>query len=313
MRTRKLGKTSLIVSELSLGTWGLSGDGYGPVAEEEQGRVIERALAMGINTFDTADCYGAGAMETRLGALLPRDGVVVITKLGTRRDTSPARKEFSRAWLREAFERSRERLRRERVDCLLLHNPSRQAFENSELREFCEELRSQGRVGAWGASIGSAEVGHAAIAAGAQVLELAYNLFHIQELNELEAEIQQHDVGVLARSVLAHGLLSGYWPHDKTFISSDHRNERWNDSELRSRILQLNAVKPMLSPTLPTVRSVALRFALSHSRVSSVVLGPRSCLQLDQLVREAGKEPPYLDSNESYQLRQRLSTVGVYL
>src|SRR5690606_39054510 len=83
MRLRPLGKTSISVSELALGTWGLSGDGYGAVPDAEQDRVIERARALGVTTFETADCYAAGDMERRLGKLLPDDGkTVVITKIG---------------------------------------------------------------------------------------------------------------------------------------------------------------------------------------------------------------------------------------
>ena len=67
MRRRPLGKTGLSVTELSLGTWGLSGDGYGPVAESEQDKVIDRARALGVNLFETADGYAGGAMERRLG------------------------------------------------------------------------------------------------------------------------------------------------------------------------------------------------------------------------------------------------------
>jgi aryl-alcohol dehydrogenase-like predicted oxidoreductase len=103
------------------------------------------------------------------------------------------------------------------------------------------------------------------------------------------------------------------WPHDKQFPSFDHRAERWNSDELRSRITQLNAVRTLLSSALPSLRAIALRFALSNQRLSAVVLGPRNILQLDQLVREAGAEPPYLDERRLSELRERLVTVGVYL
>jgi aryl-alcohol dehydrogenase-like predicted oxidoreductase len=314
MRQRPLGATSLDVSELALGTWGLSGDGYGPVNETEQDRVIDRALAMGIRLFETADCYAEGRMEQRLARRLGGTGDArVVTKIGTRRDAALSRKDFSVPYLKEAFERSRERLERERVDCLLLHNPSRRAFERPELAEFLRELRSQGKVSCWGASVGSSEAGRAAIQAGAQVLELAHSVFHTQDLNELESDIVQHNVGVLGRSVLSHGVLCGLWPHDKQFPSFDHRAERWNNDELRTRITQLNALRTLLSSSLPSLRAIALRFALSSERLSSIVLGPRNALQLDQLVREAGSEPPYLDERSLSDLRERLVTVGVYL
>jgi aryl-alcohol dehydrogenase-like predicted oxidoreductase len=313
MRQRPLGATSLDVTELALGTWGLSGDGYGPVPEAEQERVIERALAMGVRLFDTADCYANGKMEQRLGERLAKhDDARIVTKIGTRRDDSLPLKDFSIPYLKEAFERSRERLGRERIDCLLLHNPSRRAFERAELGDFMQELRSSGKIRCWGASVGDAEIGRAALQAGAQVLQLAYNVFHTKDLVELEALIIEKNVGVLGRSVLSHGILCGLWPHDKQFASFDHRSERWNSDELRSRITQLNAVRTLLSSALPSLRAIALRFALSQERLASVVLGPRSALQLDQLVREAGSEPPYIEARRLSELRERLVTVGVY-
>lgn len=313
MRKRTLGKTSLEVSELALGTWGLSGDGYGPVQEAEQDRVIDRALAMGITLFDTADSYGNGAMERRLGERLPKDGCVVVTKIGTRRDAQVPHKDFSVAYVKDAFARSQERLKRDVIDCVLLHNPSLQAFDQEGLVDFMKSLVSEGKVRAWGASVGTGEAGRAAIAAGAQVLELAYNVLHTQEYVELEAEIRDQQIGLLARSVLAHGLLCGLWPPTKEFPKDDHRGERWSIDELRRRITQLNALRTLLSQGLPSLRSIALRFALSSDLVSSAVLGPRSTLQLDQLVREAGKEPPYFEPGKLVDLRERLITVGVYL
>src|SRR5690606_29931763 len=84
MKTRPLGKTGLVVSELALGTWGLSGDAYGPIAEADRDQVIARARAFGITLFDTADTYGRGEMERALGRLLGEDaGAQFVTKIGT--------------------------------------------------------------------------------------------------------------------------------------------------------------------------------------------------------------------------------------
>ena len=71
VRARPLGKTGLRVTEMALGTWGLSGDGYGPVEEREQEHVLARALEMGFSLIDTADAYGGGRMERLVG---PRGG-----------------------------------------------------------------------------------------------------------------------------------------------------------------------------------------------------------------------------------------------
>jgi len=60
-----------------------------------------------------------------------------------------------------------------------------------------------------------------------------------------------------------------------------------------------------------SLRAAALRYVLESSAVSSAVIGPRSCLQLDQLVREAGKGPPYLPANGAKALESRLRELGV--
>ncbi len=109
-----------VVSHLSLGTWGLSGDGYGPVSDAVQDEVIQRARAYGITLFETADVYGRGAMEQRLGRLLGADAAVAfVTKIGTDLSGMPARKRFDAAYLREACARSSECLQRQDY-CLLL-------------------------------------------------------------------------------------------------------------------------------------------------------------------------------------------------
>ncbi|MBK8996681.1 MAG: aldo/keto reductase [Myxococcales bacterium] len=312
MRRRPLGKTGLSVSELALGTWGLSGDGYGPVPESEQEKVIDRARALGITLFETADSYAGGAMERRLGERLKGDeSARFVTKLGTDRDASVPRKRFDAAYLREAFERSRERLGREVVDVVLLHNPSTEAIAKGEACELLAELVSAGKLRAWGVSAGDAEVARAGIAKGAGVISIAYNVFATSDLGALISDIEQNDVGVLAHSALSYGLLCGHWSGDKVFPEGDHRAERWTPDELRTRVRQLDALRPTVGGPILTMRAAALRFALQSRKVSAVVLGPKSSLQLDQLVREAGKGPPYLEDWVLVALRNRLRDVGV--
>ena len=311
VRKRPLGKTSLEVSELGLGTWGLAGDGYGPVVLPEVDRILDRAASSGVNLFDTADVYGRGAMEKKLGARLPKDKTYVVTKIGTDLEASPAQKRFDPSFLRVAFERSRERLDRSPLDVVLLHNPTAQALARTETVAFMKELEERGLVRAWGVSAGSVEVGRAAIQAGAKVLELAYNVFMAKDLHALSADVKEHGTGVLARSVLAHGLLTGHWSPEREFYAGDHRADRWTPNELAKRIQQLDALRPFAkAEDVGTLRAVALRFVLSNQLVSSAIVGPRSVAQFDQLEREAG-EPPYLKDTVMVELAARLKAVGV--
>jgi aryl-alcohol dehydrogenase-like predicted oxidoreductase len=116
---------------------------------------------------------------------------------------------------------------------------------------------------------------------------------------------------VLAHSVLAYGLLCGHWAPDKEFPEGDHRSERWTIDEFRRRLRQLDALRPVVGGAVLTLRAGALRYVLSTPAVSSAVIGPRNTLQLDQLVREAGKEPPYLSDQQLTALAARLRDAGV--
>jgi aryl-alcohol dehydrogenase-like predicted oxidoreductase len=308
MKTRPFTGQST-VSQLGLGTWGLSGDGYGPVSDAVQDEVISRARAYGITLFETADVYGRGEMERRLGRILGADpAVTIVTKVGTFLDGMPTRKRFDAAYLREACERSGERLGRPRLDVVLLHNPAEQTLLNDEATGTLEELRREGKIGAWGVSAGSAVVGRAAMGKGAQVLELAYNAFNRTDLDALS--LGQGQVAVLARSVLAYGLLCGQWSDARVFPVGDHRAERWTVEQLRGRLRQLSAVSSILGGEVLTPRAAALRFVLSNPLVSSAVIGPRNRVQLDQLVREAGQGPEYLPASSLRRLEDQLARVG---
>lgn len=311
MRRTVLGKTELKVSSLGLGTWGLSGDAYGSVSQEDQERVIERARALGISLFETADVYAHGELERRLGTLLSSDSrAVVITKVGTDRDASPPRKCFKPEYLKAAIEKSLERLRLPRV-VVLLHNPSKKALEAPGTCEVLRDLTQAKTIAGWGVSAGDVDVGRAALEQGAQVLQLAYNAFMRRDFTELKGEITAHGAAMVARSVLAHGLLCGHWSLHKDFSPGDHREERWTADDLRRRINQLSALRSVIGGEVLTMRAAALRYVLATEGVTAAVLGPRNAVQLDQLVREAGREQPYLSEEKFNKLEARLADVGV--
>lgn len=312
MRIRPLGKTGLDCSELGLGTWGLSGDAYGPVSPDEQERVIRRALALGITLFETADCYGHGRMESLLASVLgdnPR--VHIVTKIGTMLDGEPPRKRFNIEFLERAFEGVRTRLAPRALDIVLLHNPSVTALRRGHLAEWFERRVQTGQLKSWGVSAGSPEVATAALELNSPVLEIAFNVFWDREYRAIEQQARALGTAILARSVLAHGLLAGFWHKERTFPAGDHRADRWTSDELRRRVSQLDALRPLLSGEVSTLRAAALRWVLTHESIGSAIIGPHDCLQLDQLIREAGKAPPYLPPESLVPLEARLQTLGV--
>jgi len=312
MRRRNLGGTDIRLTELSLGTWGLCGDGYGAVPESEQDRVIERAVHLGLRCFETATSYACGAMERRLGRVLADvPEACFVTKLGTEREGSPPRKRFDRQYLAESFEQSSERLRRETIDVVLLHNPSLSALERGEATAALAALQEAGRIRCWGVSAGSAPIARAALARGASVVSVALNVFHSSTARALADDLAAARAGLLAHSPLAYGLLAGLWGADRVFPPGDHRAERWTPEELRLRLRQLDALRPLVQGEVATLRGAAVRWVLAQASVTSVVLGPRSVVQLDQLVREAGRAPPYLGRKQLTALAARLRDAGI--
>jgi aryl-alcohol dehydrogenase-like predicted oxidoreductase len=313
VNTRTIHALGASVSELSLGTWGLSGEAYGPVTPAEAQAVIDRALELGITLFDTADCYGKGAMESMLGACIRKSGrkALVATRIGTDRTEEPAHKNFEPAYLRTAFEKCCERIGRNELDVVLLHNPSLVTVQRGDAVGVLREIKEQRRLGAWGVSAGDADVALAAIDAGAGVVALAYNIFHADDLHAIAGKAAMKAVGVLAHSVLAYGLLTAQWAPDRTFDESDHRRQRWSAQQLRRRVGQLHVVRDLVGGDVLTPRAAAVRFALSNRLVSSVILGPRTTAQLEQLMREAGSGPVYLPEDVVARLPSRLQAAGI--
>jgi len=306
-----------VVSELSLGTWGLAGESYGTVEDEEADKAIARARELGVTLFETADLYGSSEgkepMETRLGRVLDRDDqAFVCTKGGNDTAGLPPKKRFDRMFLHRSAARSADRLRRP-PDIYLLHNPTVETLRRGEAIGALEELIADGVIKQWGVSCGDSEAAKVAIELGAKVIELAYNLFHQRDLNEIGAEVKHGNVGVLARSPLAHGLLCGTWSAERTFDEGDHRRDRWLPEELTERLREVAAMRPLVHDEIHTLRSAALRFVLCNQLVSTCVVGARSAAQIEANIRAVGKGPPYLSDEDLARVPTLLADAGVKL
>jgi D-threo-aldose 1-dehydrogenase len=159
----------------------------------ERLRLIEVAFDAGIRYFDTAPLYGAGAAEEALGRF--RGDVEIATKVGIvppglvglalRRP--PVGGRFFPADVRAQFERSLRRLRRDRVDVLLLHEVE---ALTPELIETVESLRAEERIGCWGIATGGAAARALLPAHVPDVVQLAY----AEAMNTNPADLVLHSV-----------------------------------------------------------------------------------------------------------------------
>ncbi|MCW5722523.1 MAG: aldo/keto reductase [Devosia sp.] len=281
MKTRRLGKTGYEVSEIGLGCWQLGGD-FGPVGDEEASAILDAANAAGISFWDTADVYGAGLSESRIGAHARKETVRVATKLGRSGALYPNK--YTREGLRESLLGSARRLGVKTLDLAQLHCVPTPVLRDGQIFAWMDELQAEGLVRHWGASVETIEEGLICLdQPGCATLQIIFNIFRQDAAAKLLPKAAERDVGIIVRLPLASGLLSGKYDKTTSFDPSDHRNynrdgEAFSVGETFSglkfeRGVELVAELRGLAPEGLPMSQFALRWVLDHPQVSTVIAG----------------------------------------
>jgi aryl-alcohol dehydrogenase-like predicted oxidoreductase len=290
MRYRTLGKTGLEVSELGMG--GLFVSSYGAEREEAR-RAVRRALELGVNYVDTAPGYLDS--EEVLGWAL--EGVeqpyILSTKLGGRpRPFDPQDGDA----LRRSVEESLRLLKRDTIDLLLIHEPDRPGqydwFPDWErfhgpVTELLAELKGEGIVRFTGLGGTTAYTLARIIATGEYDVVLTafnYSLLWQEARVAVLPEAKKQGMGIIAGSPLQQGALA------RCYVEEVARGARWLSPPRREQFERLYALVRDLGTSLP---ELALRFVISNPDVSTVLMGARSAVEVEQNVRsvEAGPLP----------------------
>jgi aryl-alcohol dehydrogenase-like predicted oxidoreductase len=246
MRTRRLGNSDLVVSEVGFGTWTLVTDWWGRTDDPHD--IIKAALDAGITFIDTAPVYGdGGAGETILSDYLSeRDDIVLTTKVGydiSAQRKYPGQSERPHDWrpesVRAQVEASLRRLGTDHIDLLQLHNPRIEPIVDEALWEALVALRRDGKVRELGVALGPAigwvEEGNRSIDERPIVsLQTVFNVIE-QEPGRTFAQrprVQSGDVSLISRVPHASDVLSGKITPDTTFAKGDHRAHRNRDNML---------------------------------------------------------------------------------
>jgi myo-inositol catabolism protein IolS len=291
MRYRTFGRTGLSVSTVSMGCNRLGDAGVDPSAWPP---LVERALRLGVNLFDTSISYNQGRSEAIVGEVTNRSArpVVLSTKVGfdidfERPATPPERpiRDFSaRAILRD-IDGQLSRLRRETIDLYMLHSPSVSVLESDDWAVAIDALKQQGKIRWFGISTSDHASGIWSIEHGADLLQIEYDLLNPTAEDELLPLAQRHNVGIMARTPLARGLLTGKFKVGEAIPPEQHwRRPRGDQLQLRlERIEQLR----FLERDGQTLGQAALRFVLAHPGVHCAVPGARTVAQLESNVPAA--------------------------
>jgi aryl-alcohol dehydrogenase-like predicted oxidoreductase len=228
MRQIRLGQRELQVSRIAFGTWAYGGD-WGAADVDDAKASIHRALALGINLFDTAQGYGFGAAERLLGEAVRerarREDVVIATKGGLRMEGDRLLRDASSRWLHEGVEASLRSLGTEYIDLYQVHWPDPRT-PPEETAAALEDLVRQGKVRHVGVSNYDVQQMAALGRAGrVETLQPPYHLFGREIEDQILPYCAEHDVGVLVHGSLAHGLLSGRMRPSVTFDPDDWRSK----------------------------------------------------------------------------------------
>jgi aryl-alcohol dehydrogenase-like predicted oxidoreductase len=287
-----LGRSGLQVSPLCLGTMN-----FGPqTSEEDSFAIMDRALELGINFFDTADVYGwkqgEGITEQIIGRWFAQGGgrrekTVIATKLNGPMSDWPNDKKLSALHIRKACDASLKRLQTDYIDIYQAHHVDRDTpFE--EFWEAMEILRQQGKIIYVGSSnfagwhLAKAQETAARRNFNGFISEQShYNLLtRAVELEVLPA-CEDYGLGVIPWSPLAGGLLGGVLRKiDKGRSAADHMVKQLEKH--RDKIEQYEKLCDELGEE-PAY--VALAWLLKQRAVTAPIIGPRTLEQLDGSMR----------------------------
>ena len=292
--TRRVGRTSLEVTELGFGTVAL-----GLLAAEEEAlgeAAVQRALARGVGLFDVAPYYGNGRAERRLGKALrdvPRSDYRLVTKVG--RIVTADDEDRPNSWqppfdytydgVMRSYETSQRRLGVEKVEAVLLHDIGSVTHGERHPELFraamdggyraLSELKAAGMVAAIGIGVNEWQVLEEAMGvADFDVFLLAgrYTLLEQTALDSFLPMVEQKGASVFVggpfnSGILAKGPSPGVW-----------YNYAPATEPVLERVRAIQAICERHGVPLPTA---ALRFPVAHPAVASVVFGPRTADELD--------------------------------
>ncbi|MCM8812106.1 MAG: aldo/keto reductase [Candidatus Omnitrophica bacterium] len=292
MRLRPFGRTGWQVSEIGFGCWGLGG-GWGSRDDEEGRRAIRRALELGVNFFDTAYVYGNGHSEKVLGETLRdwRGQVYVATKVPSKTmewpppPSTPAERAFPASWIVRCAETSLKRLGRERIDLLQFHVWLDAWLASQEWRTAIDLLKKQGKIRSFGISVNDHQpesVLKLVASGGLDSVQVIYNVFDQTPEKRLFPLCQEHGVAVIVRVPFDEGSLTGSLTPETRFQRGDWRAGYFRGERLAETCRRVEPLKKLLTPAVPTLAELALRFVLSHPAVSTVIPGMRKVSNVER-------------------------------
>jgi aryl-alcohol dehydrogenase-like predicted oxidoreductase len=316
MKYRKLGKTDVSVSEISLGCWTLGGlnwvngqpNGWADVDEKEAAGAVDLALERGVNHFDNADVYGNGRAERMLARILGNRTrkVVVATKVGWFPGT--AEHAYEPAHIRHQCEQSLINLKRDFIDLYYLHHGDfgKDARYLEGAACVMHDLKKEGKVRLIGQSAYSDDDFERAVpVVRPDVLQSwanASDTRFVREGSRTRALMDARGATFVAFSPLAQGLLLGKYRSSSPpqFAEGDHRrgSSQFTVGNIARMEGMVGRLKERFGGDGKDLARVALQYLLSFPCVSCVIPGFRDRRQVE--VNLDGADRPLTPEDQAF-------------
>jgi len=287
MQYKKMGRTGLKISEITLGTM-IFGQ---QVDEVEANKIIDLALEKGINSFDTADGYAGGHSEEIVGKALKnkRHSVVLASKVYSKQGPGPNDSGLSREHILQAIENSLRRLGTDYLDIYYAHHPDSSTPIEETLWAF-DSLVQQGKVRYAACSNYRAGQLVRALAVSEQrnlarfdCIQTVYNLITRDIESELLPTCADEGVGVVVYNPLAGGLLTGKHngnqppPPDTRFgLNQTYLERYWSPANFTA----VEHLKQIADSRGRKPAQFGLAWVLGNAGIASAIVGASSAAQL---------------------------------
>jgi len=309
LEKRRLGKTDILVSEIGLGGFQLGektiindnvNTSFGGMNEDNSISLIQKAVELGVNTFDTADVYSLGNSEYRLGKALKnfRDEVNIFTKAGNI-ISNPGQIDISYHHLMAAIDRSLERLQTDYVDLFQIHVPPQTEKEFAEIEKVFSEVKSENKSRYCGISVGIRyDMGLEIIRRGiADSIQIYFSLIDTDPLKELLPLAKKYNIGVIIAEPLAQGLLSNKYKVGHIFPSTDLRSNGYTTKLLEKKLKRVKQFEFLINENR-TLNQAALAYILTKDEISTCIPGAKSIEQLESNILSKDIELNQIELNK---------------
>ncbi len=297
MRTRQLGSSDLLVSEISLGSWLTFSGG---IEADRTRACTEAAFDAGITFFDTANVYGRGTAEAVWGEILsahPRDSYVLATKVWGPMSDDPADRGLSAAQIAKQIDASLQRLRTDHVDLYQAHRfDVRVPIE--ETIEALQQVVESGKARYLGFSEWTPEQIRAGIdIAGPELFvssQPQYSMLWQSPETEVFDLCSANGISQIVWSPLAQGVLTGKYLPGQPPPAGSRATDDKSGADFIARLMTdevlstVQKLKPLAEQAGLTMAQLAVAWVLQNPNVSAAIVGASRPEQVYDNAKAAG-------------------------